>query len=486
MKHLILTFFLYVVFTHSGFSQGKEYRDKFTQGNYLILEQNYPLALEYFREAYQLDSSNANINYKIGLCYLQMPTEKRLALPFLKKAIQNVGHNYSEEDPTEKKAPEKAYYLLGEAYRLDYKFRESNVYFNTFKELVGSRNDQLSTELNNQIEKNYNAIEFTKDTVHVSISNLGDSINSIYPEYSPVISSDESTLIFTSRRPGSTGGEKTPNDEFYEDIYYSTKREDGKWGKAQNMQSPINTNDNEADLSLSADGQQLFVYRDVNGGDLFYSSLEGDKFGELHPLEATNSPAWETHASLSPDGNTLYFVSNRKEGSYGGRDIWRCVKLPNGKWSLPVNLGPTINTAEDEDAPFMHTDGTTLFFSSKGHKNMGGFDIFKSTLLEDGTWLAPQNMMYPINTPDDDIFYMQSADGRHGYFSTVRNGGLGNKDIYEVTFANLFVEPFTVVTGYLTFNGSKKIPSSARITATDLENNSTVQEVKPNSITGKY
>lgn len=485
MKQLAFTLLLVIGMT-SSFAQGKSYREKFTQGNYLILEQNYQLALDYFLEAYKIDSTNANINYKIGLCYLQTATQKNLALPYLKKAITNVTHNYDDTNPFEKKAPESAYSLIAEAYRLDYKFTESNIYYNMFKELVGTRNKDLTDDLSNQIDRNFNAIEFTKDTIIVTIANAGDSINTVFPDYSPVLSSDGSTMIFTSRRPGSTGGEKTSTDEYYEDIYYTVKLENGKWKKAQGIGRSINTINNEAALSLSTDGQQLFIYRDVNGGDIFYSTLEMEGWSEPKPLDAVNSAAWETHVSLSPDGRTLFFVSDRKEGSLGGRDIWRCVMLPNGKWSLPVNLGPTINTAEDEDAPFMHTDGTTLFFSSKGHKNMGGFDIFKSTLTEDNTWTTPQNMQAPINTPDDDIFYMQSSDGKKGYFSSVRAGGLGSKDIYEVTYFNPFLEPLTVVTGYMTFNGTKKIPSSVRISATDLDNNAVVQEVKPNSITGKY
>jgi outer membrane protein OmpA-like peptidoglycan-associated protein len=486
MKQIAATILFFFTISSTAFSQSREYREKFTQGNYLILEQNYQLALDYYLEAYKIDSSNSNINYKIGLCYLQTATQKNLALPYLKKAIQNVGHSYDDTDPTEKKAPENAYFLIGEAYRLAYKFKESNVYYNTFKDIVGTHNKELTNNLAKQIDKNFNAIEFTNDTVLVTIKNLGDSINSVYPEYSPVISSDQSVLIFTSRRPGSTGGEKTSNDEYYEDIYFSVRQDNGKWGKAQSIGRNINTINNESDFSLSADGQHLFISSEVNGGDIYYSTLEGNDWSIPQPLTAVNTSAWETRAALSPDGNTLYFVSDRKEGSYGGRDIWRCVMLPNGKWSLPVNLGPTINTPDDEDAPFMHADGITLFFSSKGHKNMGGFDIFKTTKLEDNLWTVPQNLLAPINTPDDDIFYTQSTDGKNAYFSSVRAGGLGSNDIYEVTFFNPFLEPLTVVTGYMTFNGSKKVPANVRITATDLESNAVMQEVKPNSITGKY
>lgn len=486
MKQIALIFFFLIANVTLCFSQTKEYHEKFTQGNYLVLEQNYLLALDYYLEAYKIDSLNSNINYKVGMCYLKTPTQKDRALPFLQKAIQSVTHNYNADDASEKKAPEHAYYLIGEAYRLAYRFNESSVYFNTFKELVGSSNRSITSDLSTQMDKNFNAIEFLKDTAKVTINNMGDSINTEYPDYSPVISSDQTILIFTSRRPGSTGGDKTTSDEYYDDIYYSTKTPDGKWSKARSVGSPINTINSETNLSLSADGQQLFISRESNGGDIFCSTLELTGWSEAVPVDAANSSAWETHASLSPDGRTLFFVSDRKEGSLGGRDIWRCVMLPNGKWSLPINLGPTINTAQDEDAPFMHSDGTTLFFSSKGHKNMGGFDIFKSTKLEDNKWTEPENLKPPINTPDDDLFFMQSSDGKKGYFSSARAGGKGSQDIYEVIFVSSYVEPLTVVTGYITFNGTKKIPANVRISAIDAETNAVIQEVKPNSISGKY
>lgn len=480
---------LLLLFGFTSFAQGNkaDYREYVTQGNYLILEQNYSLALKYFKDAYRIDSLNSNINYKMGLCYLQSAAEKQKALLYLEKAVENVSRNYNEVEPREKNAPENAYYLLGIAYRMVYKFNESNVYFNKFKDIVGSRNKELSKDLEKQIETNFNAIEFMKDTAVVTIVSLGDSINSAYPEYSPVVSADEETLIFTSRRPGSTGGDKTDNDQFYEDIYYSQKKKDGIWNSPVSIGTNINTFGNEANLSLSADGQQLFIYRDVNGGDLYTSTLEGDTWTFPASLGSNiNGPSWETHATMTVDGNTLYFVSDRKEGSLGGRDIWRCVKLPNGKWSLPTNLGPSVNTPFDEDAPFIHPDGVTLFFSSKGHKNMGGFDIFKMAKDDEGKWSEPSNLKAPINTPDDDIFYVQSVDGKRGYFSSVRSQGNGEKDLYMINFETAIVEPLTVLRGFLTFNGTTKVPDNVQIMATDMESGLVVQEVKPNTASGKY
>lgn len=480
---------LFLILSSLGFSQVSkgDYKDNFIQGNYLILEQNYSLALKYFKDAYRIDSSNANINYKIGVCYLESETEKNKALPFLEKSVQNVSHNYNPEDPKEKKAPELAYYSLGVAYRLAYRFNEAITFFNKFKDIVGTRNQVLTKDLEKQVEINFNAIEFTKDSISVSIKNLGDSINSIYPDYSPVISADESTLIFTSRRLGSTGGEKTDNDQFLEDIYFCNKKTDGTWSSAKSIGTSINTFGSEANISLSADGQQLYVYRDVNGGDIYYSNLEGDTWSGLLPLSSNiNTPDWETHASLSLDGKTLYFVSNKKEGSYGGRDIWQSVKLPNGQWSIPINAGPQINTKEDEEAPFLHPDGVTFFFSSKGHKNMGGFDIFKSIKDKNGNWSSPENLKYPINTPDDDIFYVQSTDGKRGYFSSIRNNGFGGKDIYTINFEKAIAEPLTLLKGYITFDGATKGLPKVEIIATDRETGLVVQNSKSNELTGKY
>ncbi|MDF2436989.1 MAG: hypothetical protein K0Q95_1365 [Bacteroidota bacterium] len=485
---LFLSVFFICIF-NTVFSQGSkaEYREYFTQGNLLILEENYPLALKYFLDAYKIDSTNANINYKVGYCYLKSANEKNKALYYLKKSLTDVSHNYNDMEPREKNAPEMVYYLTGEAYRLAYNFNESNTYFNKFKEIVGDKNKELTKDLDKQIETNYTGIELIKDTAVVTIMNLGDSVNTQFPEYSPVISADESTLIFTSRRPGSTGNDKTDNDQFFEDIYYCLKLPNGLWSSPKTIGTNINTNDNEADIGLSADGQQLFVYRGVNGGDIYYSNLEGETWSPLIAMnENINTPAWETHATQTVDGTTIYFVSDRKEGGFGGRDIWRCVKLPNGQWSKALNLGPQINTAFDEDAPFIHPDGVTLFFSSTGHKNMGGFDVFKAVKDDEGKWSSPQNLKSPINTPDDDIFYVQSVDGKRGYFSSVRSTGKGEKDIYMLNYEQSIVEPLTLLKGYLTFDGSTKAPGAVQIMATDMESGLVVQDIKPNSATGKY
>ena len=487
-KFLLLFFILFSSQFIKAQNAKNTYREKFIEGNHLMVEKNYPLALVNFKEAYLIDSSSANINYKLGVCYLQSGSQKYKAVYHLEKAVQNTTHNYSEDNVYETKASEFAYYYLGEAYRISYNFIASYVNFKKFKDMVGSKNAELTSEIDKQIAINTTAQEFTKDTAKVLIVNLGDSINSAFPDYNPVISADESTLIFSSRRPESTGdGDVTDEGLYMEDIYVSHKKANGKWTRAKSISSRINTADDEGCIGISPDGQQLFVYKNVNGGDIYYSNMEGETWSVLYPLSSNiNSAALETNVSISVDGNTIYFVSDRKEGSFGGRDIWRSVRLPNGEWSLPTNLGPTINTAEDEDAPFIHPDGVTMFFSSKGHKNMGGFDVFRTTKLSDGKWSEPENLRAPINTPDDDVYYAQSPDGKRGYFSSVRKGNYGDRDIYRIDFERSMAEPLTLLKGILTFNGLNKMPSNVKIVVTEEGTNKLVQDIKPNESTGRY
>ena len=196
----------------------------------------------------------------------------------------------------------------------------------------------------------------------------------------------------------------------------------------------INTNSHEASINLTADGQTLIVYKDDGGdGNIYFSKWDGNDWTSIQSFGSDiNSKYWESHACLSADNNTLYFVSDRP-GGYGGRDIYRCVKLPNGLWSKSLNVGPTINTKYDEDGPFISADGITLNFSSIGHKSMGGFDIFVSMIEEDKKFSEPRNIGYPINTTDDDVFFVTSPDGKRGYFSSAKAGGLGDKDLYKMS-----------------------------------------------------
>jgi outer membrane protein OmpA-like peptidoglycan-associated protein len=483
MKKLLLLFFtgLALISTaQSGYNK-KEFRQKFIQGNLLILEQFYDTALTTFLELRKMDSTNANVNYKIGYCYLMSGSRKKMALPYFEKAAEKVTRKYIDDEPNERSAPEVVYFYLAQSYHLNGKFDRAVDYFNKFKEIIGSKDKKLLDDVNHRIEWAFNAIEMKKNPVGCTIV------------YSAVITADESYLYFTSRRPGMGGfNNRSLDGGFYEDIWYCEKKPDGTWSTAKPVGAPVNTLDNDATISITPDGYTMLIYKDEKGdGNIFVSEFNGNSWSQPENIESTNtiptdinSKAWEPSACLNADGTILYFVSDRK-GGYGGRDIYRVKRLPNGNWSLAQNLGPTINTPYDEDAPFIHPDGTTFFFSSSGHKSMGGFDIFYTSLI-DTSWLPPKNLGYPVNTEGDDIFYYTSADGKRGYYATSAEGS-GDNDIYMITFDISVVEPIVLLKGIITLDGKlDSVPPSVTITARNMETGEELPMVKPHPVTGKY
>ncbi|MDF2436988.1 MAG: hypothetical protein K0Q95_1364 [Bacteroidota bacterium] len=457
-----------------------DYRDKFTEGNYLILEGNYARALKNFQEAYRIDSSSANVNFKLGFCYLKTVSEKNKALPYLEKAVKNTSKKYTDLEPREVAAPINAYYYYGEALHLNYKFDEAIANYEKFKSFLKPKQEDMIKDVDRHIELSNNAKVLVNAPIPVIITNLGDSINTSFPDYSPVLSADENTMIFTSRRPGSTGGDKTDEDQFYEDIFISYRKADSTWTTPTSISANVNSITHEATVGLTADAQTLLIYKDGNGGDIYFSTLEGNNWTFPQQMGSDiNSPGWETSACLTPDGNTLYFVSDRKEGGMGGRDIWKCVKLPNGKWSRAMNLGAPINTVYDEESPFIHPSGNVLFFSSKGHQSIGGFDIFFSTRNEN-SWDAPLNIGYPINTTDDDVFYVTSPDGKRGYYSSSsRAEGYGEKDIYMISIPERKEQPLVLIKGVIIPAAGTTLPPNLEIVATNNETGIVTGVYKP-------
>ena len=328
------------------------------------------------------------------------------------------------------------------------------------------------------------------DSVKITITNLGKTINTTFPEYAPVISADGSMMVFTSRRPV-TEKEIKKGKQGMENVYvsyYDEKKR--KWGEAKRFSESINQpGRHNSAIALSNDGQRMLLYRDdKNGnGDIYESVLEGEEWSNPVKLpEPINSDDHESSASISPDGHTIYFVSNRK-GGQGGRDIWKCMQDNDGKWGKEENLGSVINTPEDEEGIFIHPDGKTIYFSSKGHKSTGGYDIFKS-VLDNGTWTTPVNLGAPINTPDDDLYFVITADGKTGYYASAKTGGIGEKDIYQIfpiekkrkkgprltLFKGIVIDKLT------------SVPLESDIEITDNEKNQIISKIKSNSATGKF
>jgi outer membrane protein OmpA-like peptidoglycan-associated protein len=387
----------------------------------------YNQALEYYLKANTFNANNAQLNYRIGKCYL-FSNYKFKSIPFLEKAKKL----NSEVD-------RELNFYLGKAYHLDQQWDKAIETYNAFKVKLKPQQDaDLLAQVSRGIEECWNGKELVKNPIRVFIDNPGSEINSQYTEYGAVISADESVLIFTSRRPGSTGGNIDPVlNEYFEDIYISHRQENGNWSPALNMREPVNSDDHDANSGLSADGQRFLIYLGKkNNGDIYESELKGDKWKRPESVSKhINSDFHESSACYSPDGKSIYFVSDKPDGSFGGRDIYVSILDEKGKWSKAVNLGSMINTKYDEEGVFIHPNGRTLYFSSKGHNSMGGYDVFKSNYdAEAKVWMEPVNIGYPVNTPDDDVFFVLSADGKHGYYTSINDKGLGGKDIYMVTF----------------------------------------------------
>ncbi len=457
------------------------YSDYFREGLFLIGENNYDMALKNFLEAYKKDSSSANINYYVGYCYLNSSTNKGLAERYLAKSTTKISKNYEIDNPKEKAAPPLAIYNYAKALHINYKFDEAMAQYDNFSNNY-AKDKAMKEEVAYFRQQSEYAKEVVAAPINVVINNLGDSINSSYPEYSPVLSADESTIIYTTRRNTSTGGEKTPDGQFYEDIVYSNKNENGVWSSPKSIGQFVNSNGHEGSISLSADGQILIVYKDDEangGGNIYYSNWDGVNWGPLQSFGSdVNSKYWETHACLSADNNTLYFVSDRP-GGQGGRDIYRCVKLPNGAWSKALNLGPTINTKHDEDGPFIHPDGVTFIFASTGHRTIGGFDLFTSTIEEDRKFSEPINMGYPINTTDDDVFFTTSLDGKRAYFSSNKAGGFGEKDIYSMYIPEAKEKPLVLFKGAIIPATGQKLPDDLMVIVTDKESGQVIGKYRP-------
>jgi len=385
----------------------------------------YKQALEPYLAANKFNPNNALLNYKIGKCYLNS-NHKLKSIPYLEKAL-SLNPNV---DP-------QLHYLLGKAYHLDMQWDKSIQEFKVFQQGLSSKEAaEVNADVNKHIGECLTGKELVKHPIRVFIDNVGAEINSAYPDFGPVITADESVMLYTSRRPTTTGGGMDEfQNEYFEDIYISTKKDD-KWTAGQNIGKPINTEGHDATMGITADGQKLYIYIDDRGnGNIYECDLKGTAWTKPEKLNKNiNTDYHESSASLSADGKKLYLVSNRPDG-LGDRDIYMSLMDEKGKWGKVINLGPTINTQWGEEGVFVHPDGKTMYFSSQGHKTMGGYDIFKSKYDEKtGKWGEPENLGYPVNTPDDDVFFVISASGKHGYYASFNASGYGEKDIYMITF----------------------------------------------------
>ncbi len=415
----------------------------------------------------EINPQNPNYNYRKGFLMLEIRKDYEGAIPMFQKAVTDIDHNYDMYSHRETSCPPDAYYHLAMCYHLNEDIDKAMESYNKFKE-VSKKNSELLPVVELRLKQCEEAKRLMATPVNVTLKNMGTQINTQYPEYSPVVSLDGSALYFTARKPWENGESDNFRDlatnQYPEDVYVSYLDFDSTWTTPQKLDF-CKTSRNEASISMSGDERKIYLYEDTTGnGDIFTTDFYHAKFQEIEPLDMkkVNSKDWETHCMMSHNKRRFFFVSDRP-GGFGGRDIYVMERKKNGKWTKPKNLGPGINTPNDEDAPFIAIDNKTLYYASNGEKSIGGFDIFKSEMQEDSSWVSGSNLGYPFNSTNDDIFYTTTLDGRRGYMTSYRKDGKGEKDIYEIFNDYLGVRDIAVLKGLIKTVDDKPIPEDFAI-----------------------
>jgi hypothetical protein len=481
-KRITTILLLFLFITSSVISQEvigkKEEKLLMQKGEAYYNDEYYQTAATIFERLNKTNPKDLYYKLMVGICYTFINDKKEQSLDYLLD-VQKSNPEYVD-----------VYFFIGRAYAVNHQFDEAVKNFNKY--IQSSQvlpEDKVKARL--FVENCKNAKTIVPDSLELVIENIGPPINTKFEEYVPIITPDERLLIFTYRGERSVGGRmdragnSDPNGEYYEDIMISYKR-GNEWSEPKSIGNNINTRKHDASIALSANGRKLFTYRssNKNEGDIYLSELEDGSFTTPRPLNSEiNSEAWEGSASLTSDERTLYFTSER-EGGYGGRDIYKAELLDNGDWGNVINLGPSINTRYDEDAPFIHPDNKTLYFSSKGHNSIGGYDIFY-TYNDDGVWDSPENIGYPVNTIEDDKYYVLTADGTRGYYSSAgKSDTYGGNDIYVVSPGHFGKRPIlALIVGVTKLNGKA---TTAEITATDAATGEFANQTISDGQSGKF
>jgi tetratricopeptide (TPR) repeat protein len=415
------------------FSQEEEskLKEAFLEAESYFLFEEYKDALPLYQRILNADPENYSIQYKVGVCYLNDVYQKHKSIQYLEKAVKGTSPDYKQNSFKERMAPLEAFYYLGNAYRVNNRLNEAIEAYKQFKQVLDPAVYDVEL-VDEQIKACKVAADLQSRPTYYISENLGEPVNSRFEDINPIISGDETAMAFTRKL------------QFYDAVFYSQKK-DGKWTEPVNLTPFFMVDGNTYCTGLSYDGKEMYLYRlDGFDGNLYVSRRTGDEWSKLVKLnDNINTKYWESHASLSKDGKTLYFTSNRKEG-YGGLDIYKSERKHGDDWGPAINLGPVINSKYNEETPFISEDGKTLFFSSLGHYSMGDYDIFYSSRLDNGQWAKPVNMGYPLNTTGDDLFFTPVKNGEYAYYSMYDAAeGQGLCDIYKLeVFSDLHPRKF--------------------------------------------
>lgn len=448
-------------------SQGSE-QELLVNSSRMLQENFYYYAELLTNRLLELKPENVNYLYRRGYIYLEKDRNHAEAIKYLTKATAKIDKNYDMYSTTEDAAPADVYFHLGHAYHLDENLDKAVENYKKFLELT-NKNSSLIPEAKKKIAQCKVAKELMANPVAEKPVNMGDKLNTSFPDYSVTVSLDGKVLYYTSQRPwedkSSEGFREPMLNNYPEDVYISKlDLVNGQW--TTSTRSPFSRpQTNESTLSVSIDERRIYTYNDKKAlGDVYYSDFRDGKFGNSLPVETkgVNTDRWEPHYTVSPDGNMIFFVSDRL-GGFGRRDIYFMERV-NGSWTEPKNIGGNINTVSDEDGPFVGLDNNILYFSSNDSTSMGEFDIFMTVRDENGIWSKPKNLGYPLNSVGDDIFFSHNADGSMAYFASFRKGGLGKLDLYGVPLKEKRQKNVGFLSGVIMNKSGNSVPESSYTT----------------------
>jgi tetratricopeptide (TPR) repeat protein len=469
VKHFALYFLTFFLSVHA-IAQGPDQTEE--KINDLLSMGNYKGAIPLYKKLIKKNPDNYEFTYQLGKCLLKTNGNPKSIIDLIESAIPHL------------KLDAEPLFYLGQAYQHDLQLDKAIDNYIKAR-LIASKN--LAPILERQIETCLHAKELIKYPINVTFNNLESPVNSEFPDYYPITPDDESILIFTSRRPERVGAKPEMDGYYPSDIYTATPK-DGKWIDPKTIGANINSRYDEEAVGISPDGKKLTVYIDHidSLGNLYLTepNKNGNGYKKIVRLDAKINEGFETTGSMNDAGDVFVFASKRKDGA-GEKDIYIIRKLSNGKWAKPQDLGENINTKYNEDFPHLSKDGNTLYFASEGHSSMGGYDLFKSE-WNDGqkAWSDPQNLGYPINDTYDNENISFVSDGAYAYVSAIRDGGLGDRDIYKIKFNDMDTR-YCIITGYVTTFDSSDVSIKISILASK-PNSKEVLKFVPVQKTGKY
>ncbi|TRX70891.1 PD40 domain-containing protein [Carboxylicivirga sp. M1479] len=472
---------IFLLFCHLSGAQTETKVDtkKFNEAVKLANDEAFGEAIKLFADILETNPENVAVLYNIGNCYLNTSDGPDTAIVYFEKA-----YNLLEDDEKIGDIGVDIQLSIGKSYQY---LLEQEKAITAYEELIAilpAEDDLLRQEALREIEICENAIELMQSPVVLKVKNLGPNINSKYDDHSPMISADQSQLFFTSRRASSYSD--LLFDGQYAERIYSSSKEDNEWKKAKSLQELFKKPGHEAGVAISAQATELVIYRnDIDGANLYSSMFDGSTWSEpVKAVSPINSKYEETHLTATADKQTLYFTSNRP-GGMGGLDIYRVRKLPNGEWGKAENM-QAFNTMYDEETPVLHPNGKIMYFSSEGHNSMGQFDIFYCVMDDEGNWGPVINMGYPINTPDDDFFFVPTTTPNVAYYASARyDDNYGGTDIYLIEYEEPEINRLAVIKGCI--NSTNDAPIENVVIKVTREGETTpVGQYRPHPGTGKY